>query len=123
MKFILVASILGFLAALVGSAQAAISIDPSDPNILYTGRWDSSNPAQPWSYWIGSSIIVEFEGVGIEASMGAGDSGRADYLRIIVDGDLTNSTKIPVPLAATQRTKLKSSKKRISAAGLSILSG
>ncbi|MBU8870206.1 MAG: T9SS type A sorting domain-containing protein [Gemmatimonadales bacterium] len=104
MKFILVASILGFLAALVGSPQAAISIDPSDPNILYTGRWDSSNPSQPWSYWIGSSIIVEFEGVGIEASMGAGDSGRPDYLRVIVDDDLANSMKIPVPLTATTFT-------------------
>ncbi len=87
-----------------GTVQAVSTIDPSDPNILYTGRWDSSTPSQPWSYWIGSSIIVNFEGTGIAARFFAGWGSDPDYLRIIIDDDVANSIKIPVGTAEATYT-------------------
>ena len=81
---------------LAGTAQAVTTVDPSDPNILYTGRWDSSTPSQPWSYWIGSSIIANFEGTSIAIRCSAGWSSDPDYLRVIIDDDAASSTKIAV---------------------------
>jgi hypothetical protein len=89
------------LFSLTGAAQAVTPVDPSNPNILYTGRWDDSNPSQPWSYWIGSSIIARFEGTSIAATFQAGNT---DYFRIIIDDDATNSTKIPVGSGASTYT-------------------
>jgi predicted branched-subunit amino acid permease len=45
-------------------------VDPSDPFIRYTGRWDHSTPT-PWAYWIGSSIIANFTGTSISATLSA----------------------------------------------------
>ena len=78
-----------------GVAQAVTTVDPSDPKILYTGRWDSSIASRPWAYWIGASIIVRFEGSSIAATFAAGYSSDLDYFRIIIDNDAANSTKIP----------------------------
>jgi lysophospholipase L1-like esterase len=80
----------------VGTALPASAVDPSDPDILYTGRWADTNPSQPWSYWIGSSIIARFEGTSITATFSAGYSSDLDYLRVIIDDDVSNSVKIAV---------------------------
>jgi hypothetical protein len=89
----IILALLCCLLVLTGRTQAVTPVDPSDPNILYTGRWNDSNPSQPLSYWIGTSIIARFEGTSIAATCQAGNT---DYFRIIVDDDATNSTKIPV---------------------------
>ncbi len=91
MKYLLCALLL-----LSTTVHALSIVDPADPNILYTGRWDSSTAAAPWSYWIGSSIIVHFEGTSIAGRFSAGWGSSPDYLRIIVDGDAAGSTKIAV---------------------------
>ena len=61
------------------------AIDPSDARIVYTGRWDFSDPSQPWCGWQGSSIRVRFIGTKICAELNAGS--QTEYFRIIVDGD------------------------------------
>lgn len=33
-------------------------IDPSNARIAYTGRWNFSDPSQPWCGWQGTSIRV-----------------------------------------------------------------
>jgi hypothetical protein len=96
MKTRIVTSMLCGLMLLAGAAQAVTTIDPSDPNILYTGRWSLASPSQPWCYWIGASIIANFEGTSIAATFSAGTVVTPDYLRIIVDDDPASSTKIPV---------------------------
>ena len=84
------------LLLLAASARAVTTVDPTDTNILYTGRWNASTPSEPWCYWIGSSIIASFEGTSISAIAGAGSGAGPDYLRIIIDDDQAGLTKIPV---------------------------
>ena len=74
-------------------ALTATSIAPDDADILYTGRWDKSDVLQPWAHWKGSSIIAYFQGTSLAATFSAGNT---DNLRVIIDDDAGNSTKIPV---------------------------
>ena len=100
----IVMSILCGMVLMAAAAQAVTTVGPSDPSILYTGRWDFSSPTQPWCYWIGASIIARFEGTGIAANMSGGYQENPDYLRIIVDDDAANSVKIAVPVTADTYT-------------------
>ncbi|MEM7355645.1 MAG: GDSL-type esterase/lipase family protein, partial [Acidobacteriota bacterium] len=74
-----------------GAAHAGTLIDPADPNILYTGRWDFSAPSAPWAQAKGSSLSVRFEGTSISATHSGGTS---EYLRVILDDDAAGSTKL-----------------------------
>ena len=76
------------IAILTGTGAAATAVPADDPGILYTGRWDQSDPSQPWAYAQGSSIIARFEGSSIAATLGA---KQTDYLRVIVDDDAAGS--------------------------------
>jgi len=82
------------LLIVLSTTAVAVTIDPIDSNILYTGRWDFSNPSAPWCGWQGSSIIARFNGTGITATFDSGDT--TEYFRIIIDDDPANSDKIPV---------------------------
>lgn len=80
-------------------ALAGMTIAPDHPDIQYTGRWETSNPAQPWSYWIGSSLVAKFEGTSLTAIM---QGGSTDYIRVIIDGNTSASVKRTVsPLLST----------------------
>lgn len=79
-----------FLAA---SVNAATVVDPSDVNLQYTGRWDQSNPNQPWAYAKGTSIIAKFKGTDLSGTF---STTSTDYLRIIIDDQASDSRKIPV---------------------------
>ena len=50
MKILLM--VLMLCALLLGVAFASTTIAPTDPNILYTGRWSPEAPSEPWCYWI-----------------------------------------------------------------------
>ena len=67
---------------------------PSDPHIQYLGRWDRSVPDEPWCGWAGCSVVVNFEGTGLQATLNPGT--ETEYFRVIVDDDHQNSTKIMV---------------------------
>ena len=88
-------SVLVFLVTVLLSPAlgAAAFISASDGNILYTGRWDDSNPVEPWAYAKGTSVIAGFSGTSLSARISA---TTTDYLRVIIDDDAINSVKIPV---------------------------
>ena len=56
--------------------DSVTAIDPSDENILYTGRWYRANAAAPWCSWQGCSIIANFKGTSISARFGAVAGGK-----------------------------------------------
>jgi len=89
---LIILSLLFFCAATV---QAAV-ITPDREEIRYTGRWDHSTPTKPWAYWIGSSIIANFTGTSISATLSASNT---DYIRVIIDGNATVSEKIQISSA------------------------
>ena len=69
----------------------ATAIDPSDKNILYTGRWYRADTSAPWCSWQGCSIIAPFGGYGwryydangVSRITGAADARDGDcYLRL-----------------------------------------
>ena len=72
-------------------AQASTSISPSDPNLRYIGRWQGSNPTQPWAQAQGSSLIASFTGTSIAATLNV---AGGEYFRVIVDGDGEASGKV-----------------------------
>ena len=90
MKKVIDAALAICLFLLTGSALAVNVIAPSDENVLYTGRWDFSNPTVPWAQAKASSIIVNFQGTGIAVDI---DGGNSEYLRAIIDDDALNSVK------------------------------
>jgi lysophospholipase L1-like esterase len=71
-----------------------ILVPPQHSKLLYTGRWDFSNPVVPNCGWQGSSISVRFHGTSVSAVLDAGNF--TEYFRIIVDGDVSGSRKIAV---------------------------
>ena len=75
------------------SVDAAQFVAPDGGSILYTGRWDHSNAAQPWAYAKGTSIIANFSGTSLSATFSASST---DYLRVIIDDDAANSVKFQV---------------------------
>lgn len=68
-----------------------VEVPHSDPNILYIGRWDHSNPAFAQGYWNGHYFRTKFTGtaVGIRVASPTG-------LAVSIDGEpLRNITAAP----------------------------
>ena len=80
------------VAAAVGDGS------PTDPNLVYVGRWDNSNPSAPHSYWGGAYIRAEFTGTSLSVKL-----GRKVDLAVFID-DKPVSMKMgvqgTVPLAS-----------------------
>ena len=73
--------------------DSVTAIDPSDKNILYTGRWYRADPAAPWCSWQGCSIIANFKGTSISARLQAVAGGK-DWVFVIIDDDRANARTI-----------------------------
>ncbi len=71
----------------------ATAIDPSDKNILYTGRWYRADPSAPWCSWQGCSIIANFKGTSISARLQAVGDGK-DWVFVIIDDDREDARTI-----------------------------
>jgi lysophospholipase L1-like esterase len=82
------------LSALTAGVTSAATIDPADPNLLYTGRWDDFDASRPWAQAKGSSLIARFEGTSFAVTL---TTQSTEYYRIIVDGDAWGSTKVTLP--------------------------
>jgi len=76
-----------------GIAAFAVTIDPSDSNISYTGRWNDSDTSQPWAQAKGSSIIANFQGTSVGVTM---NTANGDYFRVIIDDDAAGSSKTQI---------------------------
>ncbi len=81
------------LAQVTSRSASATAIDPSDKNILYTGRWYRADPSAPWCSWQGCSIIASFKGTSISARLQALGDGK-DWVFVIIDDDRANARTI-----------------------------
>lgn len=75
-------SYLVLLLLTFSKAGAASIIHPNDPNILYTGRFDFTDPMAPVFGWPGTSIMANFQGTSIKATF---DDGGSNYFYVIID--------------------------------------
>jgi lysophospholipase L1-like esterase len=75
--------------------SAAVVVPADDSGILYTGRWDRTNPSEPWAYAKGTSVQAKFNGTSLYAILSATTN---DYIRIniIEDDAVVRSEKIPI---------------------------
>ncbi len=85
------------LTIICTAVRAAVTIPANDPNILYTGRIDFSNPLAPVLSWSGSSVIANFQGTSIKATLN--EMGGNYFYSIIDDG-----TPNKIPLLSGTRT-------------------
>jgi len=74
-----------------------VVIEPANPNILYTGRFQFSDPSGPVFSHIGCSIKINFNGTGVSATF---SSSKTSYLYVIIDGydDVHNRKVLKVAL-------------------------
>lgn len=80
-----------FLGLCLGTA-IAVTIDPSNPDIQYMGRWNFSNSSLPKVAWQGAMITVNFEGTAITATIDADDTGNSsETFRVVIDGDYSTT--------------------------------
>lgn len=86
----------------VGTARAA-TVDPSDANLQYSGRWDRSIASQPWAQAKGSTVIASFNGTSVAVTLTV---VSGEYFRAIIEDDSAGSTQVqfllgvPLTLAA-----------------------
>jgi len=78
-------------------------IDPSDSNIIYTGRWNLNDASQPRITWSGATVTIKFKGTRLNASLE--NEVGVDQFRIVIDGEantdvLTVSTGIKTYILA-----------------------
>ena len=74
---------LSIIAATCSTADA-VTIDPANPNLQYSGRWDFSTPSQPKVFWQGSTLLARFDGTRISVDFKGGNG--TEFFRAIVDG-------------------------------------
>jgi hypothetical protein len=81
---VLVTCLLGFCDATsyAQGLSAASIVVPTDKNLLYFGKWDTSNPAQYHGTWIDSYLRTRFTGRSIGISV-----GEACELEVSIDGE------------------------------------
>ncbi|GAB2904943.1 SGNH/GDSL hydrolase family protein [Streptomyces mayteni] len=98
----------GALAAPAAAAQtAAAEAQPTDPNIRFTGRWDTSNSAAYTPYWAGAYLTVGFTGTTVRLTQ----RGTIDLYASIDGGPTVSYTGVsgvvnltPQPLASGNHT-------------------
>jgi hypothetical protein len=86
-----------FVVLICADVRASVTITADNPNIQYTGRIDFSNALAPILSWSGSSVIANFQGTSIQATLN--DMGT-NYFYAIID----NGTPILITCTAGQHT-------------------
>lgn len=102
MKFIKLAkcAFLGVLCVTCTLVHAA-TIDPANPNIQYTGRWNFDNPSAPKITWHGSKLVFKFNGTSASVDIDTGSRSpygnqwREQY-RVVIDG-IPNTDRLILP--------------------------
>jgi lysophospholipase L1-like esterase len=99
------------VAAPSGSGPSAVAAaapgEPGDPNIHYTGRWDTSDPEAYTPYWAGAYLDVGFTGTTVQLRQ----RDTIDLWVSIDGGPLVGHTNVsglvnltPEPLSAGEHT-------------------
>ena len=91
---IIVMLLLAAQAPAASRNDSVTAIDPSDKNILYTGRWYRADPSTPWCSWQGCSIIASFKGTSVSARLQAVAGGK-DWVFVIIDDDRAGARTAP----------------------------
>ncbi len=65
-----------------GAKSLSLVIAPSNPNLRYIGRFDTSQPASPRCAWANSSVTIRFNAAAINVKMAG---GGADYWQVVLD--------------------------------------
>jgi hypothetical protein len=73
-------------------------ISPTNNNIRYVGRFNTSDPAAPRMYWSGTHIIAWFEGTSCQVKLNC--AGGNDFFNITID----DAPPVKHPLAAGSQT-------------------
>lgn len=73
-----------------------IKIDPSNPNLQYSGRWNFEHPSAPWCVWPGSSLVARFKGREIAITLETASRDHATAILVIVNDDQANAIPIVV---------------------------
>lgn len=66
-------------SAQTNAAPGAVTVAPSDKNLLYMGRWDRSDPANSHGFWIGSYVRVNFTGTSVGINLGGNSGLECDH--------------------------------------------
>jgi hypothetical protein len=79
--------------AIADAAHAVDAVATSDggviaPQLVYIGRFDTSDPAGPQMAWPGTRIVARFDGTGVQAQLTQTDgfSGGPSWFNVVVDG-------------------------------------
>ena len=75
----------GLLLAFVACSTGPIQAPSQHDQVLFTGRFDFSDPAKPVFSHVSSSMKANFSGTGISAALSA--ASGTSYLYVIVDGN------------------------------------
>ncbi len=70
----------------------AVVVEADNPNFLYTGRIDFSNPKAPVMYWPGAYIQAHFEGPVLKIILD--DKTGGSYYNVFIDGDFEHPVVI-----------------------------
>ncbi len=71
--------------------SSLIHVAANDPKIIYSGRFDFSDPTAPACWYPGSSIMAKFYGTSIDIGLfdlSTGTEDRANYYNILIDDKL-----------------------------------
>ncbi len=75
-----------------GRPTDPLAIEPDDPRLRYTGRWNFTDRSAPSAGWQGSSVALRFEGTDLWVTMDAGNHDEA--FRVVIDGDQLGSQRL-----------------------------
>ena len=86
--------LLSLVLGLFGQSPMSVKAAPTD-NVLFTGRFDFSDPTKVVFSHVGNSIKANFNGTGISVTLASASSGASatSYLYVIVDGNVTPETR------------------------------
>ncbi|PWK83845.1 lysophospholipase L1-like esterase [Lentzea atacamensis] len=106
-KLLVTAVVLASTVAVAPAASAAVTSTPTDPNVRYFGRWNTSSSSAYVSEWAGAYLVVGFTGRTVKLKQ-----RRAIDFFVSIDGGPDVSYKnvsgtvnlTPTPLAAGNHT-------------------
>ncbi len=79
------------LGLLLAPGVQAASVNPSEPDLHYVGRWDMTNPSQPWAQAQGSSVKVSFSS-GVPFLLASGLEPGSHKIELVKETDVGRAT-------------------------------
>ncbi|MDX3659105.1 GDSL-type esterase/lipase family protein [Streptomyces sp. ID05-26A] len=66
MKVLVIAAVLAGLVVAAPAASAAVTVSPTDPDVRYFGRWNTTSSTAFVSEWAGAYVVVGFTGTTVK---------------------------------------------------------